>query len=183
MSKRVFLRLGYSTLTLAMADPLASVALGAARVYACRGTGHLAVCKLAGGVGGPTTSAWTRWGIAGCREGTPLLRAFRIGLLRGKLAPHHARVSARRYAVGGETLAWGAGSRRLRQARSWIRDYEMGVYEALVVGRMLPPIAAVAVHPVDLRAVNPGNRLTDAGPVLHHHSRLQIVVHKPTYSV
>src|SRR5512135_51870 len=104
MSKRVFLRLGYSTLTLAMADPLASVALGAARVYACRGTGHLAVCKLAGGVGGPTTSAWTRWGIAGCREGTPLLRAFRIGLLRGKLAPHHARVSARRYAVGGETL-------------------------------------------------------------------------------
>src|SRR5579872_2289835 len=104
MSKRVPGRLGYSTLTLIIARLLARSGTLEQREYTppdkrmeyWHNLIDASVARQAGqdsdrsslealnqpvGVGGPITSAWMRWGIAGCREGTPLLRAFRTGLL------------------------------------------------------------------------------------------------------
>src|SRR5690242_2092047 len=71
------------------------------------------------------------------------------------------------------------GSGRFWQARPQIGNDEVGIYEAFVVGRVLAAVAALAVHPVHLVAINPRNRLANAGLVLYHHSWLQIVVHMP----
>src|SRR5690242_2297767 len=111
---------------------------------------------------------------------SPAVAKAQLSFAHAEAAPASRRLS--RGASRPRSICEWRASRSFRQARPQIGNDEVGIYKALVVGRVLAAIAALAIHPVHLIAINPRNRLADASLVLYHHSWLQIVVHVPTYS-